>query len=82
MKKTAQYKRKPELKFIEASTDEISKKHANDFKGVTTQNLSLEEARAIFANLPEFRKDQVCDSCPPARTPPPPPHTRPFLLCI
>jgi len=58
MKKTAQFKRKPELKFLEFTPDQINKKHVNDFKGVTTQNLTLEEARALFACMPEFRKDQ------------------------
>jgi len=55
--KTAQLKRKPELKFLDFTPDQIMKKHVNDFKGVTTQNLTLDEARAIFANMPEFRKD-------------------------
>jgi len=57
MKKTAQLKRKPELKFLDSTPDQIMKKHVNDFKGVTTQNLTLDEARAIYANMPEFRKD-------------------------
>jgi len=57
MKKTAQLKRKPELKFLDFTQDQIMKKHANDFKGVTTQNLTLDEARALYANMPEFRKD-------------------------
>jgi len=34
------------------------KKHVNDFKGLTTQNLTLEEARALYGVMPEFRKDQ------------------------
>jgi len=34
------------------------KKHINDFKGLTTQNLTLEEARALYGCMPEFRKDQ------------------------
>jgi len=58
MKKTAALKRKPELKFIECDQDGIMKKHVNDFKGLTTQNLSLDEARALYACMPEFRKDQ------------------------
>jgi len=86
MKKTAQLKRKPELKFLECTPDQIMKKHVNDFKGVTTQNLSLEEARAIYANMPEFRKDMEAqlqfyeqlknkietDAKKPATKPPPP----------
>jgi len=58
MKKTAALKRKPELKFLDCDFDQINKKHVNDFKGLTTQNLSLEEARALYACMPEFRKDQ------------------------
>lgn len=58
MKKTAALKRKPELKFLDCDFDQIMKKHVNDFKGLTTQNLSLEEARALYACMPEFRKDQ------------------------
>jgi len=58
MKKTAALKRKPELKFIECTPDAIMKKHVNDFKGLTTQNLTLEEARALYGVMPEFRKDQ------------------------
>jgi len=58
MKKTAALKRKPELKFLDCDHDQIMKKHVNDFKGLTTQNLSLEEARALYGCLPEFRKDQ------------------------
>jgi len=58
MKKTAALKRKPELKFVECTPDQINKKHVNDFKGLTTQNLTLEEARALYGVMPEFRKDQ------------------------
>jgi len=58
MKKAAALKRKPELKFLDCSEDQIMKKHVNDFKGLTTQNLTLEETRALYACLPEFRKDQ------------------------
>jgi len=32
--------------------------HPNDFKQVSTQNLSLLEARALYHKLPPFRKDQ------------------------
>jgi len=86
MKKTAQLKRKPELKFLDFTPDQINKKHVNDFKGVTTQNLTLDEARALYANMPDFRKDQEAqlqfveqlknkievDSKKPAVKPPPP----------
>jgi len=58
MKKTAALKRKLELKFVDCDPDQIMKKHVNDFKGLTTQNLTLEEARALYACMPEFRKDQ------------------------
>jgi hypothetical protein len=58
MKKTAALKRKPELKFLDCDHDQIMKKHVNDFKGLTTQNLTLEEARALYGCMPEFRKDQ------------------------
>jgi len=58
MKKTAALKRKPELKFLDCDFDQIMKKHVNDFKGLTTQNLTLEETRALYACMPEFRKDQ------------------------
>jgi len=46
------------LKFLDCDFDQINKKHVNDFKGLTTQNLTLEEARALYACMPEFRKDQ------------------------
>lgn len=52
--------RKPELKFLGFTPDQISKKHVNDFKGVTTQNLDEQEARALYACMPAFRKEQVC----------------------
>lgn len=55
MKKTAALKRKGELKFLDCDFDQIMKKHVNDFKGLTTQNLTLEEARALYACMPEFR---------------------------
>ena len=51
--------RKPELKFLGFSQDQIMKKHVNDFKGVTTQNLDEQEARALYACMPAFRKEQV-----------------------
>jgi len=57
-KRTATLKRKPELKFIDCTPDQINKKHVNDFKGLTTQNLTLDEARALYHVMPDFRKDQ------------------------
>lgn len=51
--------RKPELKFLGFTQDQIMKKHVNDFKGVTTQNLDETEARALYACMPAFRKEQV-----------------------
>jgi len=57
IKKVATLKRKPELKFLDSDPDQIMKKHVNDFKGLTTQNLTLQEARALYACMPEFRKD-------------------------
>jgi len=50
--------RKGELKFLGFTPDQISKKHVNDFKGVTTQNLDETEARALYGCMPAFRKDQ------------------------
>jgi len=54
----AVYKRKPELKFILRSPDQLLKAHVNDFKQVSTQNLLLIEARALYHNMPPFRRDQ------------------------
>jgi len=52
------FKRKPELKFILRTLDQLLKAHVNDFKQVSTQNLLLIEARAVYHNMPAFRKDQ------------------------
>jgi len=49
--------RKPELKFLGFTQEQIMKKHVNDFKGVTTQNLDETEARALYCCMPAFRKD-------------------------
>jgi len=54
----AVFKRKPELKFILRTSEQIQKAHVNDFKQVSTQNLLLIEARALYHILPPFRKDQ------------------------
>jgi len=51
-------KRKPELKFISRSPDELLKAHVNDFRQLSTQNLVLIEARALYHNMPGFRRDQ------------------------
>lgn len=57
-KLNAVFKRKPELKFILRTPDQLLKAHVNDFKQVSTQNLLLIEARALYHNMPPFRKDQ------------------------
>jgi hypothetical protein len=57
-KLNAVYKRKPELKFILRTPDQLLKAHVNDFKQVSTQNLLLIEARALYHTMPTFRKDQ------------------------
>jgi len=57
-KLTAVLKRKAELKFLLKTPDQITKAHVNDFKQVSTQNLNLLEARALYHNMPPFRKDQ------------------------
>jgi len=57
-KLNAVFKRKPELKFILRTPEQLTKAHVNDFKQVSTQNLLLIEARALYHNLPPFRRDQ------------------------
>jgi len=57
-KLNAVWKRKPELKCILRTPDQLLKAHVNDFKQVSTQNLLLIEARALYHNMPVFRKDQ------------------------
>jgi len=57
-KLNAVFKRKPELKFILRTPDQLLKAHVNDFKQVSTQNLLLIEARALYHNMPPWRKDQ------------------------
>jgi len=85
-KLNAVFKRKPELKFILRTPDQCLKAHVNDFKQVSTQNLLLIEARALYHNFPVFRKDQEqqgqfveqlrakieIDAAKPAATAPPP----------
>jgi len=57
-KLNAVFKRKPELKFILRTPDQLLKAHVNDFKQVSTQNLLLIEARALYHNMPPWRRDQ------------------------
>jgi hypothetical protein len=57
-KRIAAMKRKPELKFLDMTHEQIHKKHVNEYKSLSAQNLSLDEARAIYASLPAFKKDQ------------------------
>jgi len=85
-KLNAVFKRKPELKFILRTPDQLLKAHVNDFKQVSTQNLLLIEARALYHNMPPWRRDQEqqsqfveqlrakieIDAAKPAITAPPP----------
>eukprot|EP01124_Arcella_intermedia_P030078 TRINITY_DN6500_c0_g1_i2.p1 TRINITY_DN6500_c0_g1~~TRINITY_DN6500_c0_g1_i2.p1 ORF type:complete len:947 (-),score=247.18 TRINITY_DN6500_c0_g1_i2:91-2931(-) len=57
-KLTAAFKRKPELRFLLKTPEQLLKAHVNDFKQVSTQNLNLLESRALYHNMPAFRKDQ------------------------
>jgi len=57
-KLNAVLKRKPELKFIFRTVEQLLKAHFNDFNQMSTQNLLLIEARALYHNMPAFRKDQ------------------------
>jgi len=52
-------KTKPELRMVLNTPEQIMKKHENDFNSLTTQNLTLQEARALFAAMPTFRKEQA-----------------------
>jgi len=52
------YSRKPELKLLLRTTDQILKAHVNDFKTLSTQNLDEDEARALYHNMPKFKKEQ------------------------
>jgi len=51
-------KTKPELKLALFPPDRIAKLHERDFTSLTTQNLTLQEARALYAAMPPFRKEQ------------------------
>jgi len=52
-------KKKPELKLLQRTPDQILKAHENDFKQCSTQMLDLDEARALYHNMPPFRKEQA-----------------------
>jgi len=52
------FSRKPELKLLLRTQDQIMKAHVNDFKTLSTQNLDEDEARALYHNMPKFRKEQ------------------------
>lgn len=79
-------KTKPELKLVLRTPDQLLKLHERDFTSLTTQNLTLQEARALYAAMPSFRKEQEkqvqwVDSLKnkienemtkPAKAPPPP----------
>lgn len=52
------FKTKPELKLTLFTHDQIIKKHANDFNSLTTQALNEQEARALYAAMPKFRREQ------------------------
>jgi len=79
-------KTKPELKLVLRTPDQLLKLHERDFTSLTTQNLTLQEARALYSAMPSFRKEQEKQSqwvdslknkietemSKPARAPPPP----------
>jgi len=52
-------KKKGELRLLQKTPDQIMKSHENDFKQLSTQMLDLDEARALYHNMPAFRKDQA-----------------------
>jgi len=52
------FSRKPELKFLLRTPDQLLKAHVNDFKTLSTQNLDEDEARALYHNMPKFKKEQ------------------------
>lgn len=56
MKKRLQ--RNPELALIGQEAPGILTRHEAEFKTFTIQGLSTHELRAIYHNLPKFRKDQ------------------------
>jgi len=50
--------KKPELRLLSLAPEQLLRKHENDWKGITTQSLDETEARALYAAMPAFRKDQ------------------------
>jgi len=50
--------RKPELKLLLRTPDQLLKAHINDFKTLSTQNLDEDEARGLYHNMPKFKKEQ------------------------
>jgi len=59
---TTVFKKKPELRLLQRTPDQILKAHENDFKQLSTQMLDLDEARALYHNMPAFRKEQAKQS--------------------
>eukprot|EP01127_Copromyxa_protea_P008398 TRINITY_DN1928_c0_g1_i1.p1 TRINITY_DN1928_c0_g1~~TRINITY_DN1928_c0_g1_i1.p1 ORF type:complete len:884 (+),score=230.17 TRINITY_DN1928_c0_g1_i1:301-2952(+) len=57
-RRDATLKKEPCLVLLGLSPDRIKKKHKNDWRTVSPHNLNLEQARAIYFCLPEFRPDQ------------------------
>jgi len=52
------FSRKPELRLLLRTPDQLLKAHINDFKTLSTQNLDEDEARALYHNMPKFRSEQ------------------------
>jgi hypothetical protein len=92
---TTVLKKKPELRLLQRTPEQILKSHENDFKQLSTQMLDLDEARALYHNMPVFRKDQVkqCEwvqqlqqkieteaSKPRVKAPPPIPPTKKVVI--
>jgi len=50
-------KSKPELKLALRTPEQLAKLHERDFVSLTTQSLTLQEARALYAAMPTFRKE-------------------------
>lgn len=79
-------KTKPELKLVLRTPEQLIKLHERDFMSLTTQNLTLQEARALYAAMPNFRREQEKqlqwvdalknkienEMSKPAKAPPPP----------
>jgi len=56
---TSLLKKKGELRLLQRTPDQILKAHENDFKQLSTQMLDLDETRALYHNMPQFRKEQA-----------------------